>query len=117
MRTEQRTHPVTGTVNGLDDRAIAAFERAVRLRDPCAGLGRGDEPFAVEPEGGRAVDPALLTSFPVLHLKLGSTLPIIFRAHVFGCHDDTLLGVVSEVHSALTALACEPLRTPPHSAQ
>src|SRR3546814_20849695 len=78
MRTEQRTHPVTGTVNSLDDRAIAAFERAVRLRDPCAGLGRGDQPFAVEPERGRAVDPALLQSFPFFHIKLGITRP--FRA-------------------------------------
>src|SRR3546814_5464455 len=69
MRTEQRTHPVTGTVNSLDDRAIAAFERAVRLRDPCAGLGRGDQPFAVEPERGRAVDPALLQSFPIFHIR------------------------------------------------
>src|SRR3546814_15104564 len=84
MRTEQRTHPVTGTVNSLYDRAIAAFERAVRLRDPCAGLGRGDQPFAVEPPRGRAVDPALLPRFTTLHFKLGITPPCCDLASAFG---------------------------------
>src|SRR3546814_4034300 len=87
--SDLRTHPVTGTVNSLDDRAIAAFERAVRLRDPCAGLGRGDQPFAVEPERGRAVDPALLQSFPIFHIKLGIKRPFCDSAPAFRSEEPT----------------------------